>query len=231
VIRIAAVVVSLLLGGIAGLTAAALQHGDGGSTARDPLRVGIPMVNQACTGDSVLVIGRGDNRAALRTSIVNAVEADQAHYLEVARSCDTAWTRSTSGSPDYVVYLGPYPDASAACEVRMTTDHLGDSVTRLAAGNETSVKCPCQLPSASMPTLRPGMHASGLETMWVKQLQGMLVAIHRLREKVDQTGVYDQKTQAQVRDIQAAHEQPTTGVLDATTWSLVLGRACQQYDY
>ena len=110
------------------------------------------MVDQSCTGRSLLLLGRGSTRGALRSSIVNAAGGDRAHYLDVHRSCPTVYTTSEVGSPDYAVYLGPYDSASAACEARMTAEHEGDAVTRLAQGNEIYVKCPCELSTSTMPT-------------------------------------------------------------------------------
>lgn len=230
-LRLAAVAVALLLGAIAGLATAELTRDDGPGSASDPLSLGISMVDQSCTGKSILLLGRGDTRAALRTAIVNSVGGDQAHYLEVRRSCPTYYTSAETGTPDYAVYLGPYDSATAACRVRMSVDHLGDTVTRLALGNESYVKCPCELSTSSMPTLAPGMTATPLDTMWVKQLQGMLVDIHRLRDDVDETGVYDRRTVSRIRKIQAFYGQPVTGVVDPTTWGLLTNRACQHYDY
>jgi peptidoglycan hydrolase-like protein with peptidoglycan-binding domain len=230
-LRIAAVFVSLLLGALSGLAVAALSPGSGAHGARDPLNLGIPLVNPTCDGRSIVILGRGDNRASLRSAIVNAADRGQASYLDAAASCPTAYTYPELRPARYVVYLGPYPDAGAACRVRMTPEHDRDSVARLHPGNEMFVKCACELPVASMPTLSSGMQADTVDTRWVKVLQSMLVDLHRLRADVDQTGVYDQRTARVVRQIQGVGGAPVTGVVDPDTWALVVNRACKLYDY
>ena len=103
--------------------------------------------------------------------------------------------------PEYVVYLGPFDTPGAACELRMTVEHKGDYVTSLRAGNQTYVKCPCELPVSTFPVLTPDMGApDALEGMWIRQLQGMLVDTGRLVEDVQESGQYDATTVAVVTD-------------------------------
>ena len=226
-LRIAAVVVSLLLGVIGGLATAQLTGDD------DPLHLGISRVDQPCSGRSILLIGRGDTRAALRSSIVNSPDGARAHYLAVAESCATMYSTAEEGADDpaYVVYLGPYESATAACQARMSADHLRDTVTRLAYGNEIYVKCPCELSTASMPTLTPGMVPSAVETAWIKQLQGMLSDIGRLPPTVHGSGQYDLATQAKVRQMQGYYGLTRDGVVGQTMWDHLTQRACKNYDY
>lgn len=136
------------------------------------------------------------------------------------------------GVPEYVVYLGPFDTAGAACELRMTVEHKGDYVTSLRAGNQTYVKCPCELPVSTFPMLTPGMGApDALEGMWIRQLQGMLVDTGRLVEDVQESGQYDATTVEVVKRIQTVESLTPTGIVDAATWVIIRDRACRGYDY
>ena len=88
--RTAALVAAVLVGASAGLVAADLRGQDGGpggatgadpssgpagAGERDPLDLGTAMENLDCTKDTILVIDRGENRAALRTAVVDYPEA------------------------------------------------------------------------------------------------------------------------------------------------------------
>lgn len=229
--RTLALLLSLALG-VAGGAGAAYLVGepDRPDPAADPLRLGVELVNQQCSGDHLLVVARGSNRPGLRAAVVG--NGAEAKYLDTAASCPTRYAPLDTEVPAYVVYLGPFSTPGAACRIRMTVEHMGDYVTSLRAGNQTYVKCPCELSTSTWPVLEPGMAApDGLETMWTRQLQKMLVDLGRLTDDVDETGVYDEKTQAAVTRIQAGASLPATGVVDAPTWSAVRDRACRGYDY
>lgn len=226
-LRIVAVAASLVLGIGGGLATAHFTAHD------DPLRLGIPQVDQPCNGRSILLLGTGDTRAALRNTIVKSADSDQARYLRVADSCPTMYSSEPGATavPAYAVYLGPYPNATAACSDRMSEDHLRDTVTRLAYGNEIYVKCPCELSTADMPVLEPGMSPNAVEVAWIKQLQKMLADIRDLPPGVRGSGRYDEATQAQVRRMQAYYGVPRNGVVDQSMWGHVTERACKNYDY
>ncbi len=113
----------------------------------------------------------------------------------------------------------------------MTAEHKGDFVTGLRAGNQSYVKCPCELATDTWPVLEPDMEVDTLEGMWINQLQGMLVDLGRLREDVDETGRYDERTQAAVRMIQTGAVEIPDAIVDSATWDIIRRRACQSYDY
>lgn len=200
------------------------------SYAADPLRLGADLVNQECSGDNLVVVGRGANRPRLRAAVVESL--GEAKYLDTAASCPTLYAPIDDEVPEYVVYLGPFSTPGAACEIRMTVKHKGDFVTSLRAGNQSYVKCPCELSASTWPVLDPAMGApDALESMWIRQLQGMLVDLGRLTDDVDETGVYDEATVSVIERIQAYESRAVTGVVDAATWSIVRDRACRRYDY
>lgn len=229
-LRGGALLVALMLGGIAGVGAAyVVDDPDPTDSLSDPMALGTDLVNQACTGESILVVGRGPTRPALRAAVVNN---SGAHYLDTGASCPTLFAPLDQEVPDFVVYLGPFASPGAACEERMTVEHKGDYVTSLRAGNQTYVKCACELSSSTFPVLNPGMGpADALVGLWIRQLQGMLVDLGRLEEDTQETGQYDDATVEVVKRIQFYESVEPTGIVDAPTWSIISERACRNYDY
>ena len=228
-LRGAALVLAVVLGTSSGLAFSRVLDG-GPDPGRDPLGIGAELVNQPCSGGSIIVVGRGENRPALRAAVVE--NAGEARYLDTDASCPTLYAPLDKPVPRYVVYLGPFTTPGAACERRMTPEHKGDFVTGLRTGNQTYVKCPCELATAGWPVLTPDMGSpDALQGMWIRQLQKMLVDTGRLRDDVDESGVYDARTVAVVRRTQANESVTPDGVVDAQTWSIIRDRACQSYDY
>lgn len=229
-LRVAALLVALLLGGTAGVTASvfvAEQRTTG--TSVDPLDLGADLVNLDCTDETLLLVGHGNTSPALRTAVV---ENPGARYLETARSCPTLYVPVDWAVPRYLVYLGPFPTPGAACARRMTEQHKGDNVIRLREGNQTYVKCPCELSAATFPVLSPGMGVPDtLEGMWIRQLQGMLVDLGRLPDEGKTSGLYDAETVAVVKAIQTGDRVVADGVVDAAVWTSIRDRACRTYDY
>jgi hypothetical protein len=229
-LRGAALVLAVVLGGASGLGLARLvDAGVGSGPDRDPLRLGVEQVDLGCTGDHIIVIARGETRPALRAAVVGATGA---RYLDTDASCPTLYAPLDRPVPRYVVYLGPFSTPGRACEIRMTPEHRGDFVTSLQSGNQTYVKCPCELATDGWPVLTPGMDgADATEAMWITQLQKLLVDVGRLREDEQETGRYDAATVAAVRRMQAGAALPVTGIVDAPTWTAIRDRACLNYDY
>ena len=227
---------------VAPLLAAALGIGGGVLTAlalpgeepeprADPLGLGIELVEQACTGDSLLVVGYGDSVAQLGTA---ASSNAGARYLRSDESCDTVLGPERAPTPAYVVYLGPYDRLQEPCGTRMTPEHRADFVTRLRSGNEQLVKCPCVLPPSTAPELRVGMDADATDVVWIRSLQAMLGDLDRERFPHDQiTGEYDEFTADRVAELQAEApgRQTTPGVVDTATWEILTDRICRSYDF
>ena len=85
--RLLAVATSALLGIVAGVaTGVLLDRTDAGS---DPLGLGVPQVNQPCTGKTLLVVARGDGADQLGSAV--ATEGQGVRYLDTQASCNTAW--------------------------------------------------------------------------------------------------------------------------------------------
>lgn len=229
-LRGAALLVALLLGGTAGVTASVLvaeQRTTG--TRVDPLDIGADLVNLDCTDDTILSVGHGNASPTLRTAVV---ENPGAKYLETARSCPTYYVPVDWAIPRYLVYLGPFETPGDACARRMTVEHKGDNVIRLREDNQTYVKCPCELSAATFPVISPAMGVPDtLESMWIRQLQGMLVDLGRMPDEGKKSGLYDAETVAVVKRIQTAERVVADGVVDAELWATIRDRACRTYDY
>lgn len=230
-LRGAALVLAVVLGGSGGLALSRIVDAgvDSGPT-RDPLDLGVEQVDLGCSGDHIIVVGRGDTRPALRAAVVGA--EGRVRYLDTDASCPTLYAPLDRPVPRYVVYLGPFSRPGEACELRMTPAHQGDFVTSLQAGNQIYVKCPCELATDTWPVLTPGMDNGGAtDAMWITQLQKLLFNLGRLSEDEQGTGQYDAATVAAVRQIQGGASLPVTGIVDAPTWTAIRDRACLSYDY
>ena len=219
-----AVAVSAVLGVALGI-GGGLALDRGPDTFEDPLSLGVPMVNQSCTGAFLLAVGKG----GLTTLAAGLSSNPGGRYLDTRQSCPTAWTDSARPTPRWVAYLGPYSSGAKACADRMTADHKGTTVTQLKSGTTDTLHCVCYLDFRSMPTLSTGMAAGVTDSMWARALQNMLIDMGRAK-KDDATGVYDLTTAAQVRQLQRDNNIGATGVMDAATWHVLQGQACPLYD-
>jgi hypothetical protein len=204
----------LLLGAGAGLAL-------GGDDHPDPLGLGIPLVNQHCTGKSLLLLGWGESGSPLGRGIA---DHPGAQYLDSRSSCATMYPSDSR----YVAYLGPYSSTGEACRTRMSVEYRGDVVTRLHAGNTEAVECGCYIGPTSMPTLRVGAELSLLDGLWVRELQKMLTAID-LNPPGHLTGFYDQQTADAVARFQSERGLTPNGVVDVDTWRSLQAKACLEF--
>lgn len=242
--RLVALVVAAVLGAGGGIAVALVQDEDPArdpATHADPLDLDIPQVDLDCTGEAVMVVGFGDNAAALRTEVVNTPDVDL-RYLDTRRSCDARWTpaRSTA-EPRWVVYAGP-GDRDELCLDRLIKPaHQGDNVTFLRAGSDQRAMCLCEVPLDAAPRLEAGTPAARdpRYRIWIGELQDMLITIDaelradepfRLTDD-DRTGVYDDRTAERVDVVRANGRMLTNGVLDERVWRRVTTSGCQLYDY
>lgn len=235
--RVVAPLVAAVLGIGGGVATALVVPADeprAPSTYNDPLHLGIALVDQDCSGESLLVVGYGDSVAPLGTAASSNEEAG-ARYLRSDESCPTVLGPEDAPTPAYAVYLGPYESLSEPCELRMTPEHRADFVTVLRSGGTELVKCPCVLPTSAAPELFPGMgEPTPEETVWIRSLQAMLNDYDpRQFRRTSITGRYDEATVARVTEIQ--HEQVGTpvrdGYVDAATWRILTDRICRIYDF
>lgn len=222
--RILALVVSAALGVVGGMAGAAVL---GDRAQPDPLGLGIPLVDQPCGRTSVLVTAWGTSASALAPAV--AEDPDHTRYLEVAGSCRASWKQHGTRTEGYVAYLGPYPSAAQACQVRMTAAHRGDLVTRLREGDTGAVQCLCYVDFAQMPELRPGMVADAEESIYIRALQDLLAQLG-LNKADDLSGIYDARTVAAVRAFQAGRSTPSRpGFVNSATWQSLVGQ-CHVYN-
>jgi hypothetical protein len=224
-----------LVGVVAGTTTALVtvdaSTDDRDEPVADPLGLGIPLVRYECTGEGLLVLGHGGTSGSLREGMAGNADLGLS-YVEPSESCDTNFgPERLKTKPAYAVVAGPYADLDEPCALRMTPDHRGDFVTALRDGNQISVKCVCVLDESVAPVLAPGMTASDEEVVWIRSLQQMLVDREDLT-KDQVTGVYDSRTEARIRDIQARSSvRSEPGVVDTATWALFNRRTCGLYDF
>jgi Putative peptidoglycan binding domain len=223
--RLLAVALAGVLGiGAGTVTALLLPTSSTTASFADPLHLGIPLRNQQCTGDNLILLAWGDRGVALGSA---AASNPDAHYLDTTKSCDTRWVNPDS--PDrYAAYLGPYPTGQAACAVRMTVQYKGDYVTHLVPGNTKFVQCACFTAPSAIPVLSATMQVTVLAGMWTRSLQQMLLDSHYLPVRHD-TGIFDPATLAAVKRLQADRALPQNGVMDSDAWSQLLQTTCPLY--
>lgn len=218
-----AVAVSALLGVVCGVGGGLLlSHHD---SFQDPLGLGVPLRNQPCNGQTLLLVGWG-SQPALATGIQE--NPAHAHYLDTRQSCDTAWARNGHASPHYVAYVGPFSTRQAACALRVTGTYRGDLVTHLTDGNADTVECACYLPYSSMPLLRTGMVPSVSDGIWIRSLQKILADLgYGSADHVN--GFYDTATVAAVRRFQVDQGLDANGVVNTSTWQSLGTQGCKLY--
>jgi peptidoglycan hydrolase-like protein with peptidoglycan-binding domain len=211
---------SAVVGAAGGVTVALVFDRDNQNA--DPLDLGVALLNQSCTGKSLLVTAWGTKGSDLG----NAIAGDRdAHYLDVNRSCRTAWKSIGTRTYGYVAYLGPYDSRQDACAARMRADNRGSFVTRLHNGNTQAVQCLCYLAPSTLPTLTPRAAADAENDRFVRALQSLLVSMQLLPAD-DRTGLYDPGTVAAVKTFQSTTTIPPNGVVDLQTWHALTKVGC-----
>jgi hypothetical protein len=235
-VRVIAPLVAAVLGITGGVATALVVPDDGdeprASTYNDPLHLGIPLVDQECTGEALLVVGYGDSAAPLGSA---AAGNKGARYLRSDASCPTALGPEKKATPKYIVYLGPFDTRREPCAIRMSGEAGGNFfVTVLHSGNDQLVKCPCELARDAGPELFVGMTETSESVIWTRSLQAMLHDYYGEGFPSSAiTGDYDPRTADQVTVLQAEAPGKLTdpGRVDATTWGIVIERICRHYTY
>jgi peptidoglycan hydrolase-like protein with peptidoglycan-binding domain len=221
-----AVAVSALLGVVAGVVGGFVV---GGSPATsDPLGVGVPMVNQPCSGQALLVVGWGGSQSAVAAAVARAPEGG-ARYLDTHGSCRTAWNRPGHTASRYIAYVGP-SETKQACQERVNAAQKGLLVTRLQDGNTDPVQCLCYFAPSAMPVLRTTPEPSTLESIYIRGVQDMLAHIGR-NPPGHVTGIYDQQTVAAVSTFQHDRGLAANGVVGAETWGRLQAASCRKYKF
>ena len=198
----------------------------------DPLDIGAPFENLECNGQTILVVGWGDedHRGALTNAVSSNV--DGVKYLETADSCKTLYGAERQPTPEYVAYLGPFDSLAEPCSLRMNVDHANDVVTTLKRGVKIHVQCLCVLDPTTFPVLNVGMHADTREGIYIRSLQRLLLNIGQ-NPTHHVTGRYDALTAQMVKPLQRlnAIDRDLYGVVEKQTWRLLRDRACVDYDF
>jgi hypothetical protein len=250
--RVIAPLVAAVLGICGGVATAIVEPGDDPTTpdhatatnepspsddtkpVADPLHLGIPLVNQGCTGEALLIIGYGSTRAPLSSAVANT-NPKGLQYLRGTGSCKTVLGPEGKPRPAYVVYRGPFDNRRDPCETRMSGDESGSFVTVLRSGNTQLVKCACEIPTSEAPRLSLDMAAPDqAEALWIRGLQSMFNDDDPERfPHAAITGQYDEPTAARVTLFQenAPGKVTEPGVTDRTTWGIITDRLCRNYDY
>ena len=235
--RVVAPLIAAVLGIGGGVATAIVVPGDASEekapTVSDPLHLGIPLVDQECTGEALLVIGYGDTVAPLSSAVANSSQ-EGLRYLTSEGSCDTTLGPEDKGAPTYVVYGGPYDNRREPCEIRMSGDESGSFVTVLRSGNTQLVKCPCEIPSRAAPRLFIGMDPDQSAALWIRGLQAMFNDDDPTEFPHSAiTGKYDQPTADRVAVFQdrAPGKVTEPGEVDEVTWGILTDRLCRNYDY
>jgi hypothetical protein len=219
--RILAVLASAILGlGGGVVTAVLMDHGD---QAVDPLNLGVTLVDQACTGDFLIVTAVGGSSSALGPGITP--DPDHAHYLKIGSSCPTAWKVRGTLTQGYAAYLGPYGDGRAACAQRVQL--RGAFVTRLHDGNQEAVQCLCFLAEDSLPKLTPGMVVSVENAIYVRMLSDLFASMHLLPDTYRFGGRIDPALVRAVKKVQETATLPQNGVVDQPTWHSAIKQGCR----
>ena len=199
----------------------------------DPLDIGAPLENLDCNGQTILVVGWGDedHRGAL-TNAVSSNPDGEVKYLETANSCTTLYGAEKQEAPQYAAYLGPFDSLAEPCSLRMNVDHANDVVTTLKRGVKIHVQCLCVLDPTTFPLLNVGMHADTREGIYIRSLQRLLLNIGQ-NPTHHVTGRYDVRTARMVKPLQRlnAIDRDLYGVVEKQTWRLLRDRACVDYDF
>lgn len=220
-------------GGVATALVVSADDEPAATASSDPLHLGIPLVDQDCSGEALLVIGYGNTVAPLSSAVANS-SAEGLHYLSSDGSCATVLGPEGKPTPSYVVYRGPFDSRSEPCRIRLSGDESGSFITVLRSGNQHLVKCPCEIPSSEAPRLFLHMDPDQQEVLWIRGLQGMFADDDpQAFPRSAITGDYDQTTSDRVAFYQddAPGKVTERGTVDATTWGLLTDRLCRNYDY
>ena len=240
--RVVAPLVAAVLG-IGGGVATALvvpddDEADGTSTFNDPLHLGIPLVDQDCTGESLLVVGYGNSVAPLGTAVANngrkgvalpALRRVVRRRSSARRARRRRRTSSTSA---------PTRPSQEPCEMRMTPEHRGG--LRHGAALRQRARW-SSAPARCRAARRPSCSGSAWTEPAASRRSGSApcrrCSTTTTRQEFphrDHRRVRRARRSARVTEIQ--QEQPgvptePTACVDEATWRILTDRICRIYDY
>jgi len=212
--------VSAVVGVAAGVTTALVMDE---SPTVDPLGLGVPLVDQSCTGRFLLVTATGTTESALGPGIPE--DLDNVRYLSIARSCPTAWRPYGTGTAGYATYLGPYQTARDACSERVK--QRGSFVTKLRLGDQQAEQCLCFLPEESMPELVPGKAVDVADGVYVRMLGNLLSSMGLLSTTYHFSGSFGAPIVEKIKQFQSDAGIPPNGVVGPDTWHSLKKKGCQ----
>ena len=240
--RVVAPLVAAILGIGGGVATALVVPGDDDarrpSTSSDPLHLGIPLVDQDCTGESLLVVGYGNSVAPLEHRRRQQRPEGRSATCAATSSCDTVL--GPEGKPSAGVRRLPRPlrrPQPEPCEMRMTGDESGSFVTVLRSGQRAAGQVP--LRAAGAARLRELFARHGPRpseaAVWIRGLQSMLndydperLPAHRDHRRVRRA---DGRPGRRVYQDDAPGRSTEPGVVDDATWGILTDRLCRNYDY
>ena len=235
--RVVAPLVAAVLGIGGGVATALVVPADdepGTGAFSDPLHLGIPLTDQDCSGQSILVVGYGDSVPPLSSAVANS-GTDRLHYLQQRRVLrDRCWAPRTRRRRRTSSTRAPTTARATPARSGCPGEEPGSFVARLREGNTQLVKCPCEIPGTDAVRLYPEMPSDASAKLWIRGLQAMFNDDDPEdfpRSAI--TGDYDAFTQARVAVFQdnAPGKNTDPGIVDATTWGILTDRLCRNYDY
>ena len=195
---------------------------------RDPLRLGIGLQNQACSGKYLILLqisGDATNRGVLRKT---ATAVSGAHYLENAASCRSfrAYDTRTSDSI-YTVYQGPYPTLAAACEQLHRTGVNWARIKLLEGDAGERELCMCDASADELPAIgAAGVDVeSEVAVRWIQEVQWVLMLKGYL-DRHSVHGNYGSEFVDALAAFQADVGQSPSGVVEPRTWSTLQQTFC-----
>jgi hypothetical protein len=85
----------------------------------DPLGLGVPMTPPACDGTWIIILNSAIDPATYAEDVTAALGIDpEAKYVLTEGQCASLRQATDDGNQIYAVWIGPYPDQQAACDVR-----------------------------------------------------------------------------------------------------------------
>lgn len=199
-------------------------------SATDPLGVGYEEQNLNCSTGFIVVL-TSEEAATPATTVSTALarfpDAPDKHYLDPAKSCSNLTGLTDKVNLTRFPYLGPFPDAIAACEARMAWTDTTTYVIEVAPHATTATYCSCFYDDADLPALDNVSDAepTGDNRYWTMELQYMLYDAG-LNPRRLVPGKFGELTTEMVRSLQSESGLPRTGAMNPDSWAALKVRAC-----
>lgn len=198
--------------------------------AADDLGLGYPQVDQACTGEYVVILASTGDPASYRSMLTPALERSATgQYLVTNQSC-SSFNQEVNGNPIFAAFDGPYASLEDACESRATTMYPDAYVRRLDAAAEGRSYCTCLDEASVLPVLnRANAEESDLPTRYVvTDVQSIL---YRVGLNPDQLvgGSFGPATTGWLKTFQRNSGLAPTGSTDYDTWLALQDAGCDEF--